>query len=48
VNVPHYFSSYVSLCLGSKFTTLAEWEQFLRERNITREVEMRFLTEAAL
>jgi hypothetical protein len=48
VNVPRYLPSYVSLCLGSKFTTLAEWEQFLKERNITKEVEKRFLTEAAL
>jgi hypothetical protein len=48
VNVSGYFPSYVSLCLGSKFTTLSEWEQFLRERNIIREAERRFLTEAAL
>ena len=48
VNVRPYFPGYVSLCLGRKFTTLAEWERFLRERNITQEIEMRFLTEAAL
>jgi hypothetical protein len=48
VNVRSYFPSYVSLCIGSKFTTRAEWEWFLRERNITQETEIRFLTEAAL
>jgi hypothetical protein len=48
VNVPLYFPGYVSLCMGRKFTTLAEWEQFLKERNITQKVEIRFLTEAAL
>ena len=48
VKVPLYFSGYVSLCMDRKFTTIAEWNQFLRERNITREAEMRFLTEAAL
>lgn len=48
VNVPTYLPGYVSLCLGSKFTTLAEWELFLKERNIIRDAEVRFLTEAAL
>jgi hypothetical protein len=48
VNVPDYFPGYVALCLGSKFTALMEWEQFLKERNITRGSEVRFLTEAAL
>jgi hypothetical protein len=48
VNVRSYFPSYVLLCIGSKFTTRAEWEWFLRERNITQETEIRFLTEAAL
>jgi hypothetical protein len=48
VKVPRYFPGYVSLWLGSKFTTLTEWERFLKERNITQDVEMRFLTEAAL
>ena len=43
-----YFSGYVTLSLGSKFTTLVCWEQFLKERNITSEMEVRFLTEAAL
>ncbi len=48
VNVSPYFSSYVSLCLGSKFTTLTDWDQFFKERNITQKSEMRFLSEAAL
>lgn len=48
VNVPSYFPGYVSLSLGSKFTTQQEWEQFLKQRNITQEAAVRFLTEAAL
>lgn len=48
VNVPDYLPGYVFLCLGNKFTTLVEWERFLKERNITRDIEVRFLTEAAL
>jgi len=48
VNVPSYFPGYVSLHLGSKFTTFAEWDRFLKERNITKKSEARFLTEAAL
>lgn len=48
MNVPSYFPGYISLYLGNKFTTLADWDQFLKERNITQTVEIRFLTEAAL
>ncbi len=48
VNVPRYFPGYVSLCMGSKFTKRAEWERFLLEHNITQDVQIRFLTEAAL
>ena len=48
VNVPDYLPGYVSLSRGNKFTTLVEWEQFLKERNIARAIEVRFLTEAAL
>jgi hypothetical protein len=48
VKAPGYLSGYVSLCLGRKFATLAGWESFLKERNITQEAEMRFVTEAAL
>lgn len=46
--VPSYFPGYIALSLESKFMTLTCWEQFLKERNITSEVEVRFLTEAAL
>lgn len=48
VNVSPYFPGYISLCMGRKFTTAAEWELFLKERNIIKELEIRFLTEAAL
>jgi hypothetical protein len=48
MKVPGYFPGYVSLYLGREFTTLTDWELFLKERNITQEAESRFLTEAAL
>lgn len=48
VKVPAYFPGYVSLYLGRHFTTFTEWQLFLKERNITQETEIRFLTEAAL
>jgi hypothetical protein len=48
LNIPPYFPGYVSLYMGRKFTTATEWELFLKERNLTKEVKMRFLTEAAL
>lgn len=48
VNVPEYLPGYVSLFLDIKFTTSVEWEQFLKEHNIVRNIEVRFLTEAAL
>lgn len=48
MKVPSYLLGYVSLCLGSKFAALGDWERFLRERNITQKTEVRFLTEAAL
>ena len=48
MKVPGYFPGYVSLYLGREFTTLADWESFLKESNITQGVEFRFLTEAAL
>jgi hypothetical protein len=47
VNVSSYFPGYVGQSLNSKFTTSAEWEQFLGEHNLS-ETEKRFLTEAAL
>lgn len=46
--VASYFPGYIALSMGSKFTTLAGWEQFLKEQNITSASEVRFLTEAAL
>jgi len=46
--VSSYFPGYIALSLGSKFTTSVCFELFLKERNITGEVEVRFLTEAAL
>jgi Transposase IS66 family len=48
VNVPDYLPGYVFLSQDSKFTTREEWEKFLAERNIIREAEVRFVTEAAL
>jgi hypothetical protein len=46
--LPSHFPGYIALSLGSRFTTLACWEQFLKERNIRSEAEVRLLTEAAL
>ena len=48
VKAPDYLPGYIALSLGSNFMTPAGWEQFLKERNITRDAERRFLTEAAL
>lgn len=48
MNVCSYFPGYISLCIGSTFTTQADWKRFLKERAITQATEMRFLTEAAL
>ena len=48
VKIPGYFPGYISLYLGREFITLAEWESFLKEHNITQKTEIRFLTEAAL
>ena len=48
ISVSGYLPGYISLSLGRKFTTLSDWRQFLSELHITREVEIRFLTEAAL
>ena len=36
------------MSIGDEFTTLEEWELFLKERNITQAKEIRFVTEAAL
>lgn len=48
VGVSGYLPGYISLCIGEGFTTLNDWEQFLKSRNIIREDEVRFVTEAAL
>jgi hypothetical protein len=48
VSVAGYLPGYVALHSGSRFTTIADWNQFLKERNIFRETEIRFVTEAAL
>jgi hypothetical protein len=48
MQLPSYFPGYIALSLGEKFTTLASWEHFLKERNITKKGLIRFLTEAAL
>ena len=48
VNVPDYLPGYIAMSTEQKFTTLVDLEQFLTERNITKENERRFLTEAAL
>jgi hypothetical protein len=47
-NESSYLLGYITLFRESKFTCLADWEQFLKERNITRESEVRMVTEAAL
>lgn len=43
-----YLPGYVTLSFGEEFTTSTDWELFLQERNITKEAEVRFVTEAAL
>lgn len=44
----NHLSGYIALSKGSKFTTQEAWQGFLIARNITREVEVRIVTEAAL
>ena len=46
--IADYLPGYVALYLGCRFTTIADWEQFLKERNIVQEKQVRFVTEAAL
>ena len=48
LNAASYLPGYVALSIGDEFTTLEEWELFLKERNITQAKEIRFVTEAAL
>jgi Transposase IS66 family len=47
-NAARYLSSYIALSNGARFTTLADWKQFLKERNIIQTNDVRFVTEAAL
>ena len=42
------FAGYIRFSMGSRFETLEAWKQFLKQRNITKENEVRFATEAAL
>lgn len=46
--LPSYFAGYISMYKGEKFSTSADWEQFLAKLNISQSNEVRFLTEAAL
>jgi hypothetical protein len=43
-----YLSGYLALSKGKKFTSQAAWEEFLRDRDITSNSEVRCVTEAAL
>jgi hypothetical protein len=43
-----YLPGYIASHQGGKYTTLAAWEQFMKELNITQANDVRFLTEAAL
>lgn len=47
-NAPAYLSGYISMHKGQKFTSLEDWEKFLRGLNITQESAVRFVSEAAL
>lgn len=48
IDAPSSLPGYVALSKGNKFTTSEAWAKFLCERNIVRENEVRFVTEAAL
>lgn len=47
-NAAGYLPSYIAISHGARYITLADWEQFLKERNITQTNDVRFVTEAAL
>jgi hypothetical protein len=47
-SVAGYLHGYIAFNQGCKFTSAKEWEQFLKDRNITAESEKRIVTEAAL
>ena len=46
--MPSYLPGYIALNTGAEFTNLADWEKFLKEKNIIKKNEVRFVTEAAL
>jgi hypothetical protein len=48
VGAASYLPGYIAFSQGETFTDLADWEQFLERRNITKAPEVRFVTEAAL
>ena len=47
-NAADYLPGYIALSHGARYATLADWEQFLKECNITQKNDVRFVTEAAL
>lgn len=48
LNVPGYLPGYVGLSMEQKFDSQVAWESFLNGKNIVRQNEVRFVTEAAL
>ncbi len=48
VDVPAYLPGYIAISKGKKFTSLEAWQEFLAARNITKEKEIRLVTEAVL
>jgi hypothetical protein len=46
--LPGSFLDSIALHLGREFTSLSYWKHFLEECSISRKIEVRFLTEAAL
>ncbi|HJW31027.1 MAG TPA: transposase, partial [Saprospiraceae bacterium] len=47
-DAPDYLPGCISLFQGDKFTTETAWKDFLASRNITKEAEVRLITEATL
>jgi hypothetical protein len=47
VKAADYLPGYLALSKGKKFTSKIEWEEFLRNRDITSNSEVRCVTEAA-
>jgi hypothetical protein len=45
---PGYLPGYISFSKGDRFATEENWLEFLTSRNITKEAEVRLVTEAAL